>query len=248
MRCAAVLVLFAGCRAVFGLEPPQLTDASTTDVPRVDASIDAPPPAKVCAADNNLVACFDFEGSATDQAPSPNAVTVSNVSFSTEGVNGGAIVVDTATRMTIQESINLDVPSVTIEAWVYMTTAPPAVSRSGVFDVNGQYGMFIKDGFALACTTGTPFEGGTITLNQWTHVACTASSGQSFAYVNGVQVAAAVYSGSSLPTAPTDGGEIAGNNPDGNERFVGKLDVVRVYRVARSADQICKDAGKMGCP
>jgi hypothetical protein len=247
MRCAAVLVLLTGCRAVFGLEPPQLTDAPAPDGPRIDASVDAPPLAKVCAADNNLVACFDFEGTVIDQAPSPNAIAVSNISFSNDGVNGAAILVDLASRMTIQESINLDIPSVTLEAWVYMTAVPGALSRSGVFDVNAQYGMFIKDGLVLSCTAGTPFEGGSVPLNKWTHIACTASAGQSFMYIDGVQVATAVYSGS-LPTSSVDGGEIAGNNPNGNERFVGKLDVVRVYRVARSADQICKDAGKISCP
>jgi hypothetical protein len=247
MRCVAVLVLLTGCRAVFGLEPPELNDAPTADGPRADASFDAPPAAKVCAADNTLVACFDFEGSAIDQAPSPNSIAVSNVSFTTEGVNGSALVVDAASRMTIQESVNLDIPSVTIEAWIYLTEPPATTSRSGVFDVNGQYAMFIRDGLILSCNAGTVFEAGTVVLNQWTHVACTASNGKSFAYINGVQSAAAVFS-TSLPTSGLDGGEIAGNSPDGLERMIGRLDVLRVYRVARGADQICRDAGKMACP
>ena len=49
-----------------------------------------------------------------------------------------------------------------------------------------------------------------------------------------------------LPTAPTDPGEIAGDSPDGSDRFVGTIDVLRVYRVARSGTEICLDAGG-GC-
>ena len=246
MRCAAVLVLLTGCRAVLGLEPPQLVDASTPDTPNIDAVFDAPPQQNVCAADTNLIACFDFEGSAVDQAPSPNAVIGANISFSMQGVSGKAIVLDTASRVTIQDSVLLDTPSVTVEAWVYMTAPAPAAARSGVLDVNGQYGVFIKAGQVLACTPGAPAEGGVIPLNQWTHIACAASGGQAFAYINGQIVATAVYS-AALATAPVDGGEIGGDNPLGDERFIGKLDVLRVYRVARTPQEICTDAGKQAC-
>ena len=122
MRWPVVLVLLAGCRAIFGLDPPthQAIDASGTD--SADGrSIDAAPIA-TCA-DANLVACFDFENSITDAAPSPNAVTASNFAFDM-GKNGQAIVLNDTSRMIVQDSILLDVPAVTIEAWIFMAMPP----------------------------------------------------------------------------------------------------------------------------
>jgi hypothetical protein len=246
-RAAFVLVLVcASCRAVLGLEPPahQMDDAPLGDVSIHDNAIDSK--LSACTNDLSIVACFDFEGAVVDLAPSPSSVTASNVAFAPNGIAGQALAVDEASRVTIADSVMLDISEVTVEAWVRLSEPPPAFGRVGVLDVNGQYGMFIRYGGVLSCTTGPTFDAGTVPLDQWTHVACTAANGIATGYINGLATAQASYSGG-LPTAPIDGGEIAGDSPGAADRLVGKMDLVRIYRVARSDAEICIDAGEPGC-
>ena len=246
-RAAITLVLCcASCRAVFGLEPPlQVSDAQ---VGVGDANIDVATDARLatCSSDTNLVACFDFEGAVIDLAPSPNSVLSANVAYEPNGTSGQALRVDQASRVRITDSVLLDIPEVTIEAWIRLTEAPPSLGRVGVVDVNGQYGMFVKDGYVLSCTVGVNFDVGIVPADKWTHVACTAANGMSAGYINGTAMAVAVYSGS-LPTIGMDGGEIAGESPNGGDRLVGNMDLLRIYRIARGSEQICLDAGEPGC-
>jgi hypothetical protein len=249
MRCAAVVLVLgcASCRAVFGLEPPTHDfgdDASIADTATTDQTIDAQLIA--CRPDINLVACFEFEGNAMDLAPSPNSISASNVAYASNGVSGQALAVDTASRLTIADSLLLDIPAVTIEAWIRLSEPPPAFGRVGVFDVNGQYALFVNYGRIVSCTAGATFDVGVVPLDQWTHVACTASNGKAAGYINGSPTTEVAYGGA-LPTSSTDGGEIGGDSPGPGDRLVGRIDVLRVYRVARSAQDICIDAGDPGC-
>ncbi|HUS28942.1 MAG TPA: LamG domain-containing protein [Kofleriaceae bacterium] len=243
MRSAVALVLVTGCRSVLGLEPPaqQVVD----DAPRVDRDTAMPDgaPFAACGNDMNLVACFDFEDTVKDLAPSPNSVAGVNVAYSS-GQRGKAALLDTASRIAIQDSVLLDVAAVSIEAWIYPTQTPSPAGRMGVIDVNGQYGMFLKPasaGAVLVCTAGSTFEAGGIAINQWTHVACTSANSVSIMYING-QVAAVATFPTPLETSPSDGGEVGGNSPDGLDRFIGKIDVLRVYRTKRTDAEICADA------
>jgi hypothetical protein len=243
MRYAAALVAVTGCRAVFGLEPPdqqQATDAaradSVFDVPRSDAA----PPGACSSATTDLVACFDFEGTAADLAPSANAVSAQNLTYAA-GQRGQAAVLGASSRIAITDSVLLDIPAFTIEAWVYMTAYPSV--RSGVWDTDGQYAVFIDAAGNIACTTGgSQFATGTVALDTWTHIACTAEADNAFIYINGVKKLSGLYNGA-IPTAATNGAEVGGNAPDGSSRFIGKMDLLRVYRRALTQPEICADAG-----
>src|ERR1700759_2208714 len=55
--------------------------------------------------------------------------------------------------------------------------------------------------------------------------------------------------GTGVPSkAGTTGMSIAADNPSGNDRLGGLIDQLRLINVARTAAQICADAGNPSCP
>lgn len=86
-----------------------------------------------------------------------------------------------------------------------------------------------------------------IAVDPWTHVACTYDGAATVVYVDGAEVAR--KPGTSVPsTLGTTGMSIAADNPSGNDRLIGLIDQVRLMDVARTAEQVCADAGKSSCP
>jgi hypothetical protein len=91
---------------------------------------------------------------------------------------------------------------------------------------------------------------GLITAAQWAHIACTYDGDASALYVNGV-VAVSASGGGTLGTAGNTGMSLAAdNNPTGTDRasMIGLIDNLRLMKVARTAAEICADAGKSSCP
>jgi len=248
MRVALALVALTGCSQIFGLSEP--VHAAQTDAALVDALVDdviedvvvADAAVRLCdPTQADLVACFDFEGSVESDTSAAIVVSASNYTF-VSGRVGSAVHVDATTTYTIGETTALDVAAVTTEAWIYVDALPAAGLRMGVWDTNGQYGMFIRDTGVIACTNGglgvTSLTA--VAANEWTHVACTTSTAGVNVYKNGLVSASGP--GTTIPTVATDGSVVGGNSPTG-ERFTGTIDSLRVYNSARSDQQICKAAG-----
>ena len=77
--------------------------------------------------------------------------------------------------------------------------------------------------------------------SSWTHVACSFDGTVLRIYVNGA--VAAFESGSgSVTTAGTNGLAIGSNSPSG-DNFAGLIDDLRIWRIARTAAQICAASG-----
>lgn len=237
--------VLTGCAQIFGLGEPARTpvgDAAvdgTPDSPRADA-LDAALVLYPCdAAETQLVGCFDFEGSVVDASASATpVVTATNVSF-LPGHDGLALEGRAPSMVTLAASTVFDTPSVTIEAWVRPSQLPPVGTRSGVFDLNNRIGVFVQSDGGLSAH-GMASSGGLIAANAWTHIAATDDGATLYLYVNGFVVFAA---GSTPLGSALGGAEIGGNSPSG-DRFVGLIDGLRVYSVARSAGDIAADASR----
>lgn len=214
-----------------GGEPGTTTSANGT------TGSDAVPP---CPRADGLRVCVQFD---VDQASevvdeSPNGYDVN--------VEGGGVVPSpwlSAFHFDADARVDVDCngecgggPTITYEAWVRVELAPD--DRSGVVDNNGILGMFITSGLDVRCVSqnGT-VEGGPLTLDAWTHVACVANDGTLTAYLDGDAVA-------EMPIEPLTtigmGTPLAlGNDmPSFGDPLYGDLDRVRVWDVALTPAQI----------
>jgi len=245
---ALALVALTGCTQLFGLSDPGRRDAAASDASdgatldmAQDATGDAPGPQACGNTDPALIGCFDFEDSVENVSPYILSVVASNYTFGT-GRLGKAVHMDATTSFVIADNASLDQASVTVEMWIYVEALPATGARMGLWDTDGQYGVFLRDTGAFYCSNlaGVASADGVITINTWLHVGCTSDTTAVTQYANGIVTGTGA--GGVLATAPATGSAIGGNAPSG-DRFVGYIDSLRVYNYARSAAQICASAG-----
>jgi hypothetical protein len=213
-----------------------------------DMAIDMPA-APFCDATNEptLVGCWEFEDVLTDASGDNNNGTIAagTVTFVT-GMVGKGLQQDANSHVAVADTASLAPTSLTIEAWIMPTMVSTA--RMGILDNNNSYGFFINANSAgLQCTTVSVATA--IPINTFTHVACTYDEvAGSHLYINGTDVATGV-TGAPLGVGDTSGSVIGGNSPGApNDTLVGVIDQLRVWNVARTAQQICTAAGKTTCP
>ena len=202
---------------------------------------------------SELVLCMQFEeadGSTTllDDSQYGNTATVANATFPM-GEDGKALQGSGAFDSVIAKSASLDTDAeLSIEAWL-RPDADVTAGRQGIFDNNGQYGFFLVDGNRIRCSSsGGPnvtSSGAVISPLQWQHVACTYDGSTMNIYVDGAVVATTNGTGA-ISTTGTDGSALAQNSPDGDE-YIGRIDTLRVWSVARSRQELCTGAG-LSCP
>ncbi|HUS29829.1 MAG TPA: LamG domain-containing protein, partial [Kofleriaceae bacterium] len=126
---------------------------------------------------------------------------------------------------------------------------PTNGGRMGIVDMNGQYGFFVHETGNLQCTMVNGVSSAPVTANvatgAWSHVACTYDGTTTTIYKDGV----AVFTGTGGGTLATSGGTgisiAADNPPNAGSRLLGLIDEVRIMSRARTAKEICNDAG---CP
>jgi hypothetical protein len=191
-----------------------------------------------------LVGCWELEGHFEDASGDANHATGTDATFG-DGRAGLAVELSAQSHVAVADSVSLSPQTITIEAWVSPGMLPAAGQRMGIFDNNGQYGLFLQaDGVSCSMTVGlatsiVPAPG------EWTHIACTYDGLRATIYVDG-SVAATAMGGMALGIGTTDGSAIGGNSPSG-DTLVGKLDQLRVWNVARTPTQICAAAGHRLC-
>ncbi|MBI5493713.1 MAG: LamG domain-containing protein [Deltaproteobacteria bacterium] len=143
-----------------------------------------------------------------------------------------------AAMISIPPAASLNPPTeFTLDAWVRPVTLPAAGARYGVFDRNGQFGMFLMDTGELRCSATNVVTGGSIPVNVWTHVACVISPTAVELYVNGLLAVTAARSGA-LNTGNQDVVAVGANSPSGDS-FQGRLDRVRLWQTAHPANRVC---------
>ncbi len=146
---------------------------------------------------------------------------------------------------------------VTVEAWIYPTAVPTKASPSGH---NSNEGAIIHksgsgdDNIGLTVSTGglafyidngsdNTLIGTQPTLNTWTHVAATYDGTNLIIYQDGVLDDSQASNGSSNIINNSNnlrlgGGHIPGGSP---HEFTGRIDEVRVWNYARTANEIVND-------
>ena len=199
-----------------------------------------------CAPHEGLVACYRFEANLEDDSGEQNDLTGEGYGFGA-GSSGSALSLDDASRMGAIADSSLDFTgALTVEAWV----DPGQAQERWFVDHDNRWGIEIEEEGGFRCTVrvdldeeetdGVEVSGGAAA--GWTHVACTYDGSQVVLYVEGTEV------GSAAADGPIHAGDGAGftvgrDAPDGDS-FVGLIDTVRVWSLARSAPQIaCSAAG-----
>lgn len=222
------------------------TDAETDET---DADAGAPPFCDVT--DANLIACYRFEQAEHAVQPWDDSAyghhgTSSKVSF-VSGVSGRALQPAPDSLVNVPYAATLGVTSaITIEAWVKAKTLP-ATGRAGIVDDNGRYGLFIAPGGILRAMSPAVLESPPIlTTGSWIHVAYTYDGATQVLYVAGLVSISRALIGGTYGASDRAGLAIGMNSPSG-DIFDGAIDSVRIFRIARTAKQICEAAGKSSC-
>ncbi len=228
---------------------PDTAEAADSAVAAVDSApeADAPGPAICNASDPDLIACYRFED--TEHAAQPwddsryaHHGTSSGVTFAA-GKEGRAIVFDTSSYLNVPDPPTLGVTTaITIEAWIRPKSLP-ASNRAGIVDCNGRYGLFVlPDGTLRAMAPAVLDTAPIIKTGTWQHVAYTYDGSKQVLYLDGVAVKDNALTSGTFGTGDGAGLAIGMNSPSG-DHFEGAIDTVRIYKVARTATQICRAAG-----
>jgi hypothetical protein len=124
----------------------------------------------------------------------------------------------------------------TIAGWVNLFSTPtsPTTYQTMYSDASGSKGMFLKD-YKINWFYGSNILTGNTALspNKWYHTTITYDGNTLVAYVNGVSDGNASSNTQSLPT-----GALRIGDSLGNDHFAGKIDDLRVYNYALTADEV----------
>ncbi|HEX3474385.1 MAG TPA: LamG domain-containing protein [Kofleriaceae bacterium] len=209
----------------------------------------------------SIVACYEFENTTDDESQYmlPTKPTV-GITFppSMTGL-GQALQLASDSNVQIAETVVLDRQTFTVEAWLY----PSSTNGQNVSVVNngGQYGMFVDTTDAPYCAKVTPAKppdppvlvtalgSKALAPNQWTHVACVYDGTALTLYVNGTKDVANTFGGGAVVTTGTTGTGIGSETPTTAEvnHYVGLIDNLRIWSVARIRADLCADAAP-NCP
>lgn len=213
----------------------------------IDADPVAPLP-ELCPRDPSVMLCFEFEDTTRDGSVNGLDARGTNVGFDA-GLVGRGLRLDETSDLVVPDSPVLDVTAITIQAWVFPSTLPAPNRRFGVVDADMQYGVFISDGGIVTCTLGDVPQMSLfrLTAARWTHITCTYDGSTLRLFHDGSLVFLA-SNGNPISHIGTSGLQIGANGGAGStDRLTGMIDQLRLMNVARSPEQVCRDAGRSDC-
>lgn len=219
-----------------------------------DETINLESPSSPANPSTGLVAAYSFEegsGSTTaDVSGQGNPGVISGASWSTQGKFGNALYFNGANSwVTINDSPSLDLTnSMTLEAWVYPTSAMSGwravINKEQPGGFGAAYYLAANSNLnqpelAVYTTDWHKLYGGpSLNANQWIHLAGTYDGTTLRLYVNGNQVSSQPQTGG---IDVTNGVLRIGGNSYWGEFFQGRIDEVRIYNRALSASEIQSD-------
>jgi len=213
-----------------------ISDGSTPD--SADASDAAVVSQALLCSEPDLILCFGFEGAAIDGSPAKLMPTVVSGLVFGPGKLGQAATFGLASAMRFAPAPTFEVPTATVEAWIKRAPNPPG--DGVIFDADYRFSLTVLVDGSVLCKPAAVTSTGKVAVDQWTHVACTFDGTQAHAYLDGVEQATGA---GVIGTSPGSGAAVGGNEPSG-EPFVGAIDSIRAFRVARTAAQIASAAGR----
>lgn len=250
--------------------PPGPPPVDAREEPQGDApppTPDAPPPQVTCTtSDGALSVCLEFEdpvlGTAVDGSGRGHDATVTGATALMRDVPAvsKAIGVAAGTTIRVAETTDLDLPEVTVAAWVQRVGTPSSGQRYGVLDIGTrQTAISIDDQGRAICSVKDDANiwvrsGGTTGSGEWAFIACTFDAPELCTYVfrNGSttpSVTCGNTDGDPLDTSDTNGMLVGALFSNGNpaSRLAGAIDAIRVYGRALTETELCNSAGLTGC-
>lgn len=197
--------------------------------------------AQIVPASPGLVAAYSFdEGSGTtvtDTSGNDNTGSFLGGPLWATGHTGNALTLDGVSAMIAVPNASLLglTTAFTMEGWAFPTSGTHTLLMA---KENFQYDLFTNQcGFSGATFGGVFYT--PLTLNTWSHLACTYDGTTLTVYVNGVQVASRAQTGS----VPTSTGvlHLGGTTSSSGKNFIGTLDDFRLYNRALSQAEIQTD-------
>jgi hypothetical protein len=223
--------------------PRRATDAGPGDAeaaapPPVATTPDARPPSTTCAA-SDLALCLRFENGTKDEAPAAvSAAVVSDLTFGPGKEDLGAHFITTsALRFGPSPAFELPATAATVEAWIKRENS---AAKAVVFDDDHRLSLTIDAASHVSCQSsgGAVVGASAVPIQEWVHVACVVDGATLRAYLAGSEDGSGP---GGVGSSPDLGAAIGGNSPEGDP-FVGMIDSLRVFRVARTAAQIAAAA------
>jgi hypothetical protein len=108
----------------------------------------------------------------------------------------------------------------------------------GLFDSDNRYGIFVYDD-GPHCVMPDVVSIGIVPIGEWTHIACVHDGASVIGYRNGAPLSSIP---ATLPPSHSVGSIAIGSNSPSGDNLDGEIDSLRVWNVARTADQIAAAA------
>lgn len=185
-----------------------------------------------------LQAYYPLDGSASDLSGNGYHGTV-EVATPTSGARGGAYSFTSGSLITATGALTGLAASqrFTMSAWIYYTAASGRILSSTNNNIGLLLGGTYPNQYLVTIANGTQAGvNGILAPSTWHHVALTYSDGVARAYLNGEFAQSQTFANSSFTTGTNN--LLIGNTSNKGSSFVGKIDDVRVYSRALSAEEV----------
>ncbi len=236
--------------------PPSTATSTPTRTPSPTPTL---PPSGSCAGPSNgRVSCWKGENNANDSISTNNGTVQGGATYATGKVGQAFSFNGTSGHILVPDSSSLDVTTqFTMSAWVNpaaLMAAPPFPGKGAIISKIGggggnngyQYGIS-HDNTKISCqfnAQGEPWPGnqlvatvpGGISLNTWTHIACTYNNANLTAYVNGAQVGTLAVGAKTVVNSASN--LRISSDDNGNVYFDGLIDEAQVWNRALTAQEI----------
>jgi hypothetical protein len=220
----------------------------------------AQPTVKLClprdrecdSSDPTLQACFTMDGQGstlTDRSARGHHGTIVGPATRASGRPGQALELSGSNNYAeVPHGSHLNLPSaLTIEAWIFPTVASTA--DVAIIDKGSHYSLVVRtDGTGHLSCIASNIKAGTLSLNQWNHVACVWQTSMLHGYINGERrisiSGGGIVSRGASNSRPLRIGALTSGGAVVPQTFAGRIDSVKIYSSVRSGSQICAAAGR----
>ena len=193
-----------------------------------------------------MVACFEFENSIVETIGIVPATESIGTPIYEAGQSGQALVLAANRYVRNDGHETFEKDTSTGEIWIKVA-ALPSSGRTTLLDLQSRFGIFlVADGVRCNGQYGE-VTAGTITPNEWMHVACRHSpvNGEEL-FINGEQIACTNDQSGSGAATPQPF-FIGANSPGGGDELTGSVDTVRFFGRALTDLELCTAAGRENC-